>query len=131
MIKQCSAGGCNNIALTNNYRCERHVVAYTPKKRYDHHYHQGKHIYSSTRWVKLRQQFIRHNPLCLHCFNRGIYTPAYMVDHIVEIEDGGEIWDIDNLQSLCNPCHNTKTGTETKRRSRKKKNNGFGSLSDY
>lgn len=131
MRKQCSFGGCNQIALTNNYRCEKHVVSYTPKKRYEHHYHQGKNIYTSTRWVKLRKQFIRHNPICAHCEAQGIITPAYTVDHIIEIKDGGEIWDIDNLQSLCNPCHNTKTGDEKKKRTRRNKNNGFGLISDY
>jgi 5-methylcytosine-specific restriction endonuclease McrA len=129
--KQCSFGGCNNIAVTDLYRCKEHAITYAPKKRYEHHYHQGNLIYSSQRWVNLRNQFIRHNPLCAHCELQGLNTPAYMVDHIKEIEDGGAVYDVDNLQSLCNPCHNTKTGKEVKKRSRKKKNNGFGSLSDY
>jgi len=131
MIKQCTFGGCKSIALTNNPRCERHTVTYTSKKRYNHHYHQGKYIYTSSRWVKLSKQFRRHNPLCAACYAIGIFTPAYVVDHIVEIADGGDLWDIDNLQSLCNPCHNTKTGVEKKKRSRRNKNNGFGLLSDY
>lgn len=131
MRKQCSFGGCNNIALTDTYRCKDHSVSYTPKKRYEHHYHQGKHIYSSARWVNLRKQFIRHNPLCAHCEAQGILTPAVLVDHIKEIKDGGAVYDVSNLQSLCNACHNTKTGKESKKRARRKNNNGFGSLSDY
>ena len=131
MIKQCSFGGCNQIALTDSYRCEKHKITYTPKKKYDHHYHQGKNIYSSARWTKLSKQYRRHNPLCAHCEARGIFTPVYLVDHIIEIADGGEIWDIDNLEGLCVPCHNTKTGDEKKKRTRRNKNNGFGLLSDF
>jgi len=129
--KQCSAGGCNNVAVTGTSRCEHHPVTYTPKKRYEHHYHQGKNIYKSTRWVNLRSQFLKHNPLCKHCQEQGVLTPGHTVDHIKEIVDGGELWDVDNLQSLCNACHNTKTGSEKKRRVRRKKTNGFGLLSDY
>ena len=131
MRKQCSVGGCNNIAVTDSYRCEKHPLSYTPKKEYSHHYHQGKNIYSSARWTKLSKQFRKHNPLCACCFERGIYTPCTLVDHIVEIKDGGDPWDIDNLQSMCNSCHNTKTGEEVKKRTRRKKTNGFGLLSDY
>lgn len=131
MRKQCSVGGCNNIAVTNTNRCEKHPVTYAPKKQYDHHFHNGKNIYSSARWTKLSKQFRKHNPLCAHCLLLGVYTPTYHVDHIVEIEDGGEIWDIDNMQSLCLPCHNTKTGNSAKNRTRRKKTNGFGLISDY
>ncbi len=131
MRKQCSAGGCNDIAVAGTYRCERHRVTYTPKKRYEHHYHDGKKIYSSTRWVKLRRQFLNHNPLCAHHLVQGINIPGHTVDHIIEIKDGGAIWDIDNLQTLCNACHNTKTGEQSRKRTKRKKTNGFGLLSDY
>lgn len=39
--------------------------------------------------------------------------PATMVDHIKEIKDGGSKLSLDNLQSMCLPCHNLKTA-ETK-----------------
>ncbi|MCP4988411.1 MAG: HNH endonuclease [Colwellia sp.] len=87
--------------------------------------------YNSPRWRRLRNQFIRHNPICKHCEERNIVTSAYIIDHKIEIEDGGDPWDPDNLQSLCLPCHNTKTGQEKKKRSRRKKTNGFGFISDY
>lgn len=136
MRKVCSFGGCNRIVdvapnQTKTPRCDKHPLSYSPKKVYEHHHHQGKHIYSSARWRNLRNQFIKHNPLCAHCKVDDIITPGDMVDHIVEIEDGGEIWDVDNLQTLCNSCHNKKTGNEVKKRRRRKNNNGFGSLSDY
>lgn len=136
MLKICSFGGCNvNVDVSPSSqktpRCDKHQLSYTPKKVYEHHYSDGKHIYSSRRWRSLRDQYIKHNPLCEHCKLSQIYSPGDMVDHISEIEDGGEVWDVDNLQTLCNACHARKTGEEVKRRRRKTKNNGFSSLSDF
>jgi 5-methylcytosine-specific restriction endonuclease McrA len=34
----------------------------------------------------------------------------------VERRDGGEDFATTNLQSLCHPCHNTKTANERRRR---------------
>ena len=31
-------------------------------------------------------------------------------DHIVPVSEGGEIWDMGNLQRLFGPCHGRKTG---------------------
>ena len=31
------------------------------------------------------------------------------VDHIVEIQDGGAEFDLENLRTLCHDCHATKT----------------------
>jgi HNH endonuclease. len=34
------------------------------------------------------------------------------VDHIQPIRLGGEVYDLDNLQTLCKSCHNRKSGKE-------------------
>lgn len=34
------------------------------------------------------------------------------VDHIVPVRQGGAMWDEDNLQVLCSPCHIQKTRKE-------------------
>lgn len=74
-------------------------------------------FYWSKGWRKLREYYIRRNPLCLHCKQKGIYSPAVIVDHIVEIDDDySRRLDKTNLQSLCLACHNTKTAKEAKNR---------------
>lgn len=130
MSKLCTAPGCRNIVDDGSARCPDHTEApsYTPKKRYQHHYHNGKRIYQSSRWRKLRDAHIAREPVCRHCLKYDIVTPAKVVDHIIEIEDGGEIWNPDNLQSLCHSCHNAKTAREAIKRH---KNKGFKSLSDF
>lgn len=59
------------------------------------------------------------HPLCAHCVKVGLITPMVIVDHIKELKDGGDPWDPDNLESLCDEHHKKKTGREVKRRKEK------------
>ena len=61
-------------------------------------------FYHSALWRKVRVIQLQREPLCVMC--NGI---AKMVDHIKEIKDGGSKLSLDNLQSMCLPCHNLKT----------------------
>lgn len=66
--------------------------------------------YNSTQWRKLRDVYIKQNPLCQECLNKGKVTPAEDIHHINSPFRGGEInWhlflDYDNLEGLCKQCH--------------------------
>ena len=74
--------------------------------------HPNNKFYQSTAWRELRALKIEQSPICEECQRRGITTLAQVVDHIVPINEGGARLDMDNLQSLCNPCHNRKSGQE-------------------
>ena len=131
MRKICTYPGCNVAVEVDDFdrsspRCPQHPSMYVPKKVYKHHYHNGKHIYDSYQWKKLRKQYAEQQPLCEHCLKFDILTPLAVVDHVKEIEDGGEPFDINNLQSLCHSCHNRKTAEEKRKRNRKGK-----SISDF
>ena len=39
--------------------------------------------------------------------HKNVNTPS--LDHIVPISQGGDVYDIDNMQTLCWPCHKRKT----------------------
>lgn len=136
-LRLCTFSGCNSVVeVSHDYRdsprCEKHArPSYTPKKRYEHHYHNGKNIYKSQRWVNLRNRYVAFQPLCEHHLKLDLVVAGEEVDHIIEIEDGGDPFDWDNLQHLCHACHNRKTAEEARKRRRRKKNNGFGSLSDF
>lgn len=121
MKKICSCAGCNNSVEVGDFdrsspRCSEHPLSYTPKKRYEHQHINGKHIYSSYRWKQLRKSYATANPICEHCYAHGMIEPLAVVDHILELEDGGDPYDYNNLQSLCHCCHNKKTASERKRR---------------
>ena len=64
-------------------------------------------FYQTTQWRKLRNMFIKENPLCVECEDI-----ARVVDHITPISDGGDALSWQNLQSMCHKCHNSKSGRE-------------------
>ena len=52
---------------------------------------------------------LQAQPLCELCLRAGKIEPATLVDHIVALEDGGELLPaIDGLMSMCISCHNMK-----------------------
>jgi 5-methylcytosine-specific restriction protein A len=72
--------------------------------------------YNSTEWIKLRNHARREMPLCFECLKKDILEPTKIVDHIKPIAEGGDAWDINNLQGLCEACHNKKTAIERNKR---------------
>ncbi len=71
-------------------------------------------FYNSKQWRSLRNYFIQMNPLCNECDKRGYITPGECVDHIKPIRFGGQLANINNLQTLCNSCHARKSGRESR-----------------
>lgn len=61
-------------------------------------------FYRSPAWKRVRKIQLTKHPICINCDR-----PAAIVDHIVEIRDGGSRLSLSNLQSMCISCHNTKT----------------------
>lgn len=54
---------------------------------------------------------LRENHTCQKCGCKENLE----VDHIIAICNGGEEWDEENLQVLCNSCHKLKTKEDLKR----------------
>lgn len=67
-------------------------------------------FYHSAEWKKIREVVLTNNPFCISC-GRAADT----VDHIVAIKNGGSKLSLDNLQSMCNSCHNVKENKEGNR----------------
>ena len=66
----------------------------------------SKRELKSGKWQKLRIQILdRDGWQCAIC-NR----PADTVDHIYPRIKGGDMWALDNLQSLCKSCNSRKGG---------------------
>tara|TARA_R110000824_G_C15170848_1_gene672896 strand:- start:595 stop:936 length:342 start_codon:yes stop_codon:yes gene_type:complete len=82
------------------------------------HQSENSDFYNSRAWRKLRQMFIAENPLCVWCEEEGLTKEAAIVDHIIEIKDGGDLLDPSNLRSMCLPHHNQKTNWERAKRNR-------------
>lgn len=135
MKKLCTQVGCKAIVDVDDSqppRCDKHQRTYKAKpieeqqSRFTHHFNeQGQSIYGTYRWKKLRKQKALLNPLCEHCMLNDIAKLVEEVDHIIELEDGGEMWDIDNLQSLCKRHHIIKTNLAKRQRKQKKDEHGY------
>ena len=113
----CGYPGCPN--LTNDRFCDVH------KKKVDSTYNKyerdnfSRTFYNSPRWRELRKRKLSISPLCEECKKNGTFVKATMVDHITPIKQGGEAFDINNLQSLCWSCHSRKSVQEGSRFGRK------------
>jgi hypothetical protein len=64
-------------------------------------------FYKTARWKRPRKfQLIQH-PLCKFCLQRGIVTRANVVDHVAPHKGDWTDFITGELQSLCEPCHNS------------------------
>lgn len=69
------------------------------------------------RWHTYRNAYLRSNPLCAGCLERGRTTAATVVDHIIPAVDAPDLfYTASNHQSLCRSCHAVKTAAEAKLR---------------
>lgn len=73
-------------------------------------------LYNSSRWRKFAKWHKAQNPLCVKCLEKGIATPVDHTDHIQAVADGGDPYDMHNVQSLCKSCHFNKTMAEARAR---------------
>ncbi len=65
------------------------------------------------RWRVVRLQALdRDGWACTSCGRRG----RLEVDHKTALEDGGDLYDLDNLQALCRSCHFSKSRREQQAR---------------
>jgi 5-methylcytosine-specific restriction protein A len=63
------------------------------------------------KWMAIREKVLRLTPHCVECYKSGKVNPATEIDHILPLFKGGAD-DLDNLQALCDDCHNTKTAND-------------------
>jgi 5-methylcytosine-specific restriction enzyme A len=68
---------------------------------------------NTQRWQRLRRLKLATHPLCEACLKAGRIEPATAVHHRVRITAGGAAFPhLDQLASLCAPCHNSETRFE-------------------
>lgn len=83
------------------------------KEHTSHKEGQSQKYYNSLMWKKLRNSYIRKNPLCEVCLSKDIITPAEHIHHripfltgLTEEQRWSLLLDVDNLMSVCRSCHN-------------------------
>ncbi len=116
-LKFCRCGKTIPLSQSTCEQCEESQKE--RHKSYDKYVRDkdSKAFYNSPEWRRVRKQaLIRDNYLCVECLKERKITPAYIVDHISEIKDGGDKLNINNLQCLCQMHHNQKTARVKKER---------------
>ena len=82
------------------------------------HQSENSDFYNSRAWRRLREWHYARHPICKWCEEEGKVVAADVVDHIIEINNGGEKLDSNNLMSMCHPHHNQKTNWSRAKRRR-------------
>lgn len=82
------------------------------KRRYDDRRGSAARRGYDARWARFAKAYRERNPLCRPCQARGRLEPTFAVDHIVPLRQGGAKFDEDNLQPLCETCHNSHKQSE-------------------
>lgn len=59
-------------------------------------------------WRKARAEYLRANPICRYCDEKGCVVAATVVDHIVPHQGNAKLfWAVTNWQPLCKHCHDS------------------------
>jgi len=65
----------------------------------------GNPIYSTKQWRELRRLILEEDDECHWCRLHGKRTRATQVDHVIELDRGGDPFDRSNLVSSCSSCN--------------------------
>lgn len=107
-LRPCRHPGCPE--LTRDGWCPKHKPL-APQKRKSAEWHW---MYLTKAWTEeLRPAQLLREPFCRECAKHGLRILATRVDHVkAHLGDWERFTDRENLQSLCESCHNRKTAKE-------------------
>jgi 5-methylcytosine-specific restriction protein A len=105
----CRHGGCSALLDKPGF-CDKHrrEVFKIQKLTVSDDYKERNRFYQRKAWKSVRALQLQLEPLCRQCRKQGKLTAASIVDHVLPITEGGAELDLNNLQSLCKPCHERK-----------------------
>ena len=103
---QCSVPGCPELVPSGQSKCPSHRAQ--ANQNYERQRDKSiKKKYSESAWRKLRALKLHNQPCCERCIAKGITIVATMVHHKDPVTEGGKFLpELDELESLCTPCHN-------------------------
>jgi 5-methylcytosine-specific restriction protein A len=104
---------CSELIETGERFCPSHKQ---PTSEYEKKRNSINSKVYNTTWRRLRRLKLNNNPLCERCLAKGKVIQAEEVDHVISVSQQPELLLVmDNLQSLCTPCHSKKTRAENKK----------------
>lgn len=115
--KQCNKAGCKTLINTTERYCDKHKQhtnkLYEDIRTSTQEGKEYKQFYSSKAWRELRYQTLLDNGfICNVCKVRE----ATIGDHIIPTKVRWDMrLDKNNIQAICNECHNRKTIQDIKK----------------
>lgn len=104
-MRQCAINNCPNLVEKDgDIYCKEHKPK--EEKKYNKYLrgYDANERYDS-RWKKVRNIYIKAHPLCEECIKENRFIKATVVHHKLPIENGGDKYDLSNLESLCQSHH--------------------------
>ncbi|MEV7364259.1 HNH endonuclease [Streptomyces sp. NPDC091299] len=101
---RCGEPGCH--ALAPEGRCDEH------KRKAWANRSKAWGSGSTRKWREFRAERLQAEPQCRWCGAKKDLE----VDHIIPLSRGGSKWDPDNVQTLCEPCHEIKSEQDRRQR---------------
>ena len=112
----CRHNGCRELVTPPGF-CKAHQTVKYTQARASRSAEKVEHdrFYARVAWRNVRALQLSIEPLCRECRKRGRLVQATVVDHILARNHGGSEYELDNLQSMCKSCHDSKTAREQSR----------------
>jgi 5-methylcytosine-specific restriction protein A len=102
--KPCSAPRCPGLTLERYCQQHEHLEKQDRREWDSRRGNKVERGYGGS-WERARGMKLRQDPLCFNCGR-----PAELVHHVKPISDGGARLDMENMMSLCVPCHGKRHG---------------------
>ena len=110
-LRPCPAHGCRE--LTRGGRCEKHTKQQRRQHEGSAERLADQAFYNRARWKRVRSVKLGRDPLCEECLRHNRTTVATEVHHMQPRKDRpDQAYTLDNLESLCKPCHSKQTMQE-------------------
>lgn len=117
--RKCQVSYCHEYVELPERYCKKHKgesdKTYNREIRFNKDNRRYAAFYASSQWKHARIAQLAKQPLCEVCLQAGKVTKATIVHHKTEVrEDWERRLDPDNLESICQTCHNQLHKTKQK-----------------
>lgn len=117
--RPCRHIGCRALVRGRDGFCDAHRKESfrVQKQAVTIDYKERNRFYQRKAWKDLRAWRLSVEPLCRSCAKLGRVVEATVVDHVIpfDLPTDPLALDPDNTQSLCSPCHSSKTRYDSPR----------------
>jgi 5-methylcytosine-specific restriction protein A len=102
--RPCKYQPCPN--LVDSGYCDLHEAKVADRRRQEQNDDAFRPFYKSKRWETTRLVVLHRDLICQECKKTAAKVVHHVVDARIWVGRGNDFYDEENLQGLCEPCHN-------------------------